>query len=246
MPYYSPNNGNFPDMPVLLTDVSHFKNKTGCFGPLRQYCAVDDIDKYQVILHLRDPRDMLVSRYFMVTNKTPGPRRWLRNVVRAYPYTEVWRMSPKEFLDIGILQLKRLSHVKHYKKLRTRAETLSTRGIDQYVLDQADEYHSRYAAYCDNLLGKKNVVLLRYEDMVLDFDRWFSAFAAAFGPGASSAISQPMMDNLRRQFEMRSEDRKSHKRKVTPGDHRDKLRPETIARLNERFSDVLKALGYSE
>jgi hypothetical protein len=41
------------------------------------------------------------------------------------------------------------------------------------------------------------------------------------------------------------EDIRSHMRKVTPGDYREKLRPETIAELNRRFSEVLDALGYS-
>jgi hypothetical protein len=34
-------------------------------------------------------------------------------------------------------------------------------------------------------------------------------------------------------------------RKVTPGDYREKLRSETIAELNRRFSEVLDVLGYS-
>lgn len=246
MPYYSPNNGNFPDMPILLADNSHFNGKSGCFGPLRLYCPIDHMENYEIILHLRDPRDMLVSRFFMVTHKNPGLQRWMRNVIRAYPYTSIWRMSPKELLDIGILQMKRLSHVKRYKRMRTAADRHAATGIDAYVLKQAEECHSRYAAYCDNLLGKRNVVLLRYEDMVMDFDRWFSAFAKPFGPGAETAISKSMMQSLRAQFQMRTEDRRSHKRKVTPGDHRDKLRPETIELLNTKFSDILKALSYPQ
>lgn len=36
-----------------------------------------------------------------------------------------------------------------------------------------------------------------------------------------------------------------HVRRVTPGDHREKLQPATIARLNEAFGDVLERFGYS-
>ncbi len=41
------------------------------------------------------------------------------------------------------------------------------------------------------------------------------------------------------------EDVWSHKRKVTPGDHREKLQPETIRRLDQIFAPVLDRLGYS-
>ena len=40
------------------------------------------------------------------------------------------------------------------------------------------------------------------------------------------------------------EDIYSHKRQVTPGDHKRKLLPETIDRLNSEFGEVLDVLGY--
>jgi hypothetical protein len=244
MPYYSPNKGNFPDYAALSVDLSHFSGKTGCIGPLRQYWPIDNIDSYNVILHLRDPRDMLVSLFFMHTHRTPGPRRWLRNAIRAYPYPAIWQLSFKELLDMLVLQAKRLGHLGGYQRMRAARTGILESGIDRFVMQQADEYYPRYATYCEKLLGKENVTLLRYEDMVLDFDRWFDEFTQPFGEGAKSAISTLMMNRLRATFQMQGEDRKSHKRKVTPGDHREKLAPETIAALNERFSDILEALNY--
>ena len=35
-----------------------------------------------------------------------------------------------------------------------------------------------------------------------------------------------------------------HKRKITPGDHKEKLTPETISILNEKFKGVLNKLNY--
>ena len=43
----------------------------------------------------------------------------------------------------------------------------------------------------------------------------------------------------------RKEDAWSHKRKITPGDHREKLQPETIRQLDQIFAPVLDRLGYS-
>lgn len=245
MPYHSPNKGNFPDQAGLSADLSHFNGKTGCIGPLRQYWPLENIDNYSIILHLRDPRDMLVSLFFMHTHQTPGPRRWLRNAIRAYPYPAIWQLSFKELVDMAVLQAQRLARLGRYRRMRAARTGLLESGIDQFVLTQADEYCSRYAAYCDELLGRSNVTLLRYEDMVLDFDRWFADFTSAFGDQARTAIPAPVMSKLRSTFQMDGgEDRKSHKRKVTPGDHKDKLTPETVAALNTKFADVLDALGY--
>ena len=245
MPYYSPNKGNFPDVFRQLPDASLFEGKRGCFGPFRQYCPIDALGDCNIILVLRDPRDVLVSLFFMTTHKNPGLRRWLRNVVRAYPYPGIWKLRPRELLDMTILQIKRLSHFRLYRKLRAKRGDVLEGGIDRFVLDKADEYHQRYTDYCEKLFGRKNVTLMPYEDMVLNFDHWFSEFAAAFGSSTQAAIDESTMRRLRSKFQMQGEDRKSHKRKVTPGDHKEKLKPETIAALNEKFSRVLTALGYA-
>jgi hypothetical protein len=246
VPYYSPNKGNFPDYTKLSADLSYFNGKTGCIGPLRQYWPITNIDSYNIILHLRDPRDMLVSLFFMHTHRTPGPRRWIRNAIRAYPYPAIWQLSLGELLDMGVLQAKRLTLLNYYRRKRAARTGILEGGIDQYVLKEAEAYYPRYATYCEKLLGRDNVTLLRYEDMVSDFDRWFAEFTIPFGDQARTAINPHVMDKLRSSFQMRGEDRKSHKRKVTPGDHKEKLAPETIAALNERLSDVLDALGYAK
>ena len=44
-------------------------------------------------------------------------------------------------------------------------------------------------------------------------------------------------------FHVAMENQYNHKRCVTPGDHQRKLRPETIAMLNNRLKDVLDMLG---
>ena len=41
------------------------------------------------------------------------------------------------------------------------------------------------------------------------------------------------------------ENKMKHKRQVTPGDHRRKLKPETIAKLNTDLADILTRYGYA-
>jgi hypothetical protein len=117
----------------------------------------------------------------------------------------------------------------------------------------------RYMTYLKEVIGRPNTVLLSYEEMVLDFPSWLRKFVAAFGQvdldetyefvrnriqiqndvtrsakGRSSETVAPGGENVR-----------AHRRKATPGDYNEKLRPETITELNRRFGEVLAALGYS-
>ena len=45
-------------------------------------------------------------------------------------------------------------------------------------------------------------------------------------------------------FQNKKEDIHSHIRNIYPGDHKRKLKPETIEILNEEFESVLKILDY--
>jgi hypothetical protein len=45
-------------------------------------------------------------------------------------------------------------------------------------------------------------------------------------------------------FKVSSEDIYKHKRQVTPGDHKRKLKPETIDILNQKTAEVLKLYDY--
>src|SRR2546423_7896010 len=103
----------------------------------------------------------------------------------------------------------------------------------------------RYITYLKELVGKPNVVLLSYEEMVLDFDSWLRKFLIPFGLAYADATYRFLMSRHGETVKPAGEDIWSHKRKVTPGDFKEKLRPETISELNLRFSEVLDALGYS-
>lgn len=126
--------------------------------------------------------------------------------------------------------------------LAKRAETLR-KTIDEFALEIAPVFAERYEAYCDKLLGRPNVLLLKYEEMIEDFDGWLKRILNFTGWTPREETLNRLRAESRRGGEAQ-EDITRHKRQALPGDHRRKLKPETVARLDETFTATLKRLGY--
>lgn len=134
------------------------------------------------------------------------------------------------------------SHAVISPKVLVRRKEAQGLSVDEFVLTKGDETFRIYTRYCDTLL-KSDALFLKYEEMVGDFEGWLARLAQHVGLDHHQAVLQAIIDEAN--FEVRKEDKYSQRRQVTPGDHRRKLKPDTIRALNERFGDVLKALGYS-
>ena len=113
--------------------------------------------------------------------------------------------------------------------------------IDEYVLNSAPLLLTKLRAY-ERLLGTDNMLLARYEDVYFDKQRFLGAIFSHF----NLAVSPVIVERVARAHDIRpsSEDPTKHIRQGTPGDHRKKLRPETIAKLNDHFRDVCQGFGY--
>lgn len=84
-------------------------------------------------------------------------------------------------------------------------------------------------------------VLLRYEDMVENFDGFLAQLQSCV------EIEAKVAEGIRERTRPRdSEDVASHKRSGRVGGFRDKLRAETIEALNAEFAGVLPQFGYRE
>lgn len=133
----------------------------------------------------------------------------------------------------------RFSHPVQNMDFAELKEQAGRMDIDQYVLHIADDFVARYSAYVE-FLSKKNVLFLRYEDMISDpgsFEekvRAFSGISINRGELVSAA-----------DFKVEKEDPTQHKRYVQSGDHKRKLQSETIAELNRRFGNSLEKFGYN-
>jgi hypothetical protein len=171
-----------------------------CYGPFRYYQVVPGLNEAGVVVHVRDPRDLLTSFYFSII----------------------------------------YSHRRVNEDLRKSA---MEQGIDEFCASRVG-YLKRYQDYLDNLADRPNCVLLRYEDMVTDFPAWLAGFLYWFPLKNRALVLEAMVRTYEHQFQPQEEDIYRHKRRVIPGDHKEKLKPETIAQLNRAFAPVLERLGY--
>jgi hypothetical protein len=116
--------------------------------------------------------------------------------------------------------------------------------VDNYVMNKLNEpgYLDKYYEYYQELMDKPNVLLLKYEDMVYDFDTWLNRLLKFL----DLEVSESLMVEIKAaaSFKVDKEDVYKHKRQVTPGDYKRKLKPETIEALNAKSYEILERFSY--
>lgn len=172
------------------------------YGPIGTYRDIPALEKYRVVLQLRDPRDLLTSLYFSTA----------------------------------------FSHAVISPKLIRQRRTALQQDIDAYVIEAAHEYVKIFDEYLNRLLGRKEVLFVKYEEMVSNFPDWLSKVSTHLGLEGNTQIIADIQTQA--SFNVGKEDQYTHKRQVSPGDHLRKLKPATIAELNKQFKPILKTLNY--
>jgi hypothetical protein len=79
--------------------------------------------------------------------------------------------------------------------------------------------------------------------MVTNFPKWLSQVVPVFGIKHPKLAIMQLGWRYRNEFRIQQETM-THKRCITPGDHRRKLKPATIDALNLRFESILTKFGY--
>ena len=224
--YHSPNvRASGLDARTLLTDKTVWRDRSGCFAPVRFYVDIPQVERYNIILHLRDPRDVLVSMFYSYCYIHVGE-------VRAN--TGYRREAAERGIDAFVLDRASESS-SHYR---------GDYGTGGHVEDLIGNLPRRYRDYVREFLWRPNVLVLKYEEMVTDYRAWLTKFVQSFPIAAKDEVIARLLAQAPAPFPRRESDVMSHVRHITPGDHKNKLRPETIRRLNEIFADTLRTLDY--
>lgn len=139
---------------------------------------------------------------------------------------------------------KHVSHAlpaKGAEKFASRWESTAHLNIDAYVMEMAGNYLAKLTAY-KTALDSKRTLLRRYEDIFFRKARFLADIFRHFGIDIPEEVTR----EVARKFDVRPAQERvgQHIRKGTPGDHREKLQPETIEQLNKLFGPVCRDFGY--
>jgi len=128
-----------------------------------------------------------------------------------------------------------------FKRLKTR---LSNMTVDEYVMEESKNLRWRMSQYLELKGAGLAISVLKYEDMILDFQTWLNELLAHCQWEISSTLREQLLNEAGRNSHIKQEDTASHRRQVTPGEHKRKLQNVTVEYLNECLSDVLRGFGY--
>ena len=175
----------------------------------------DDYDK--IIVNLRDPRDVATSMFFSYCFYHPG---------NVKPNTGI----RKKMADKGIDHF--VSKILFDKK-----------GVEFYGTGSDVNVKTKYEIYIDNLIKKENSTLLKYENMVTNFEVWLNDVLISFDI-EDKILSKKLFNKYKDSFKVNKENKHNHIRKVTPEDYKDKLKSDTVVHINKNINEVLNILNY--
>lgn len=126
-------------------------------------------------------------------------------------------------------------------KLREEA---SSSDLDNWAIQRAPSVARTFARWSTWVAatGQDKVKDFRYEDVIFEKERWLSDMNEWFGWQAPADAVCKIA--AKHDIRPTDEDAARHIRKVAPGDHREKLKPETIAQLNEILREPAAKFGY--
>jgi hypothetical protein len=201
---------------MRLLEPDHF------YGPFRAESAflAAQIIPARPIIHVRDPRDCLVSLYYSLLFSHPVPGG------AAATFFLQRRESLQAMTIDGFVRKCLL------------AERLDTREIGWG--------YRRFLRFSRALKAKRpETILSKYEDMVTEFPDWLVAIVGQLGIEIDYDIIIDLVERTNFLVNLRVEENHlQHKRQITPGDHRRKLCLETQEILTEFYAEELTCLGY--
>jgi len=144
------------------------------------------------------------------------------------------------------------AHTPSTKKFAQDAKEAREKGIDWYVTqDWRIQEISEKLAYIKNIIASRDhSYVWRYEDMRSDFSSFLKKLAEHVVPGCDVSlqveemVAESKAEREAKAAEKEVENLKSHQRSGASGQYNDKLTPESIAYLNEKFAEYIDYFNY--
>jgi hypothetical protein len=125
--------------------------------------------------------------------------------------------------------------------LQSRRDLLALQSIDEYAVENASELRINFEAYENNIYDGQ-MKLFRYEDVIFAKEQWLNDILDYLDLSLPSKHVRQIANLVDHRPVI--ENPMNHIRRVTPGDHKEKLHPATIEYLNEFFRDILVRYNY--
>jgi hypothetical protein len=124
-----------------------------------------------------------------------------------------------------------------------RREHAQQMTVDEFCLWRAPQYVERCTLIRALMNDHPDYLLSKYEDMVERTEGWLQQISDFTGIKLTPELREKIAQYAK--FSVSKEEIGRHKRQVTPGDHRRKLKPKTIKQITEELREHLEAFGYT-
>lgn len=114
--------------------------------------------------------------------------------------------------------------------------------LENYAVAQAVNVKEAFDRYHQYLVDDSTLKVYRYEDVIFDKPNWIADMLDFLG----LTLRKGQINRIAEKHNVvpQTEEPTQHIRRVTPGDHKEKLGNECIAKLNEILADILARYNY--
>ena len=172
-----------------------------------------------------------------------GPFRSFRKIPEISSYKVVLILrDPRDVLTSQYFSFGFSHKLINPKMIKNRKE-VSQINIDDYVLEASKEYKIIYQDYLKLKKSNSDILFLKYEDMISEFTPWLSELYNFLGISTKNNFSfeKSIKESS---FKVEKENIHSHIRNIKSGDHINKLKKETIEKLDLIFDEELRYFNY--
>lgn len=128
------------------------------------------------------------------------------------------------------------------RDLQNVRKLMEQMAIDEFVIQQAPAMNEAMLSY-RALLADPQLLVLRYEDVIFSKSELLTILCEHFGWQVNAQDRADILHHV--DIRPDKEDAGQFIRKVTPGDHVNKLKPETIAMVNQLTKEAMDTFAYS-
>ena len=130
------------------------------------------------------------------------------------------------------------------KKFFEQKEEMKRKGIDKWVVEEAEKVKRHYLEYHNNIdFDSKNVHVNKFEEMASDFEKWLNVLVKNLNIETTKKIRKKAI-KLNNKNKPKKEDKYNRNRKGKSGDYMNKLNEKTIIKMNNKLGRVLDIYNY--